>query len=106
MRWILIFMLLWGCGMDDGDDCPDTIITQPDVPDWNPAPPDEGSISWAELQRVALEPDCLSCHRGDRSFSSEALFRASTALSLITSGAMPKDRDLSPAAEEAFGIFF
>lgn len=104
---ILMFismLLVLSCGVKEDSDCPDTIIMEPDVPDWNPAPPD--TVSWVDLQRGALETDCLSCHRGDRSFSSEALFRASAALDLITSGAMPKGRSLTPAAANAFGGFF
>lgn len=117
MRLLLVFAVFFliaacGSGMDpyaEDEDCPDTQIILPDdrEPDDREDPPEPvGAVSWAQLQSGALESDCLSCHRGDRSFSSEQLFRNSQALNLIRTGDMPPNKVLSQKSLEQFGGFF
>ena len=117
MRLLLIFavfFLIAACGSEidpyaEDEDCPDTQIILPDdreEPDDDREEPQEGAVSWAQLQSGALESDCLSCHRGDRSFSSEQLFRNSQALNLIRTGDMPPNKVLSQKSLEQFGGFF
>ena len=115
MKYRLVLMLsifLVSCGSEmdpyaSDEPCPDTQIVLPDDRGPEPEPePEEGAVSWAQLQQGALETDCLSCHGGDRSFSSERLFRNSQALNLIRTGDMPPNKVLSQKSLEQFGGFF
>ena len=87
---ILVFLLTFGCGYDDGDDGYEP-TPRPPAP-----PPPPGEIpdppSWVEMQAL-FSKNCVRCHGNDAFGKSAEALRASGAETRLRNGSMPPNPD-------------